>query len=103
MNMKKMTAVLLAGAMTMAMGASAVMAEGEVEAIKAAGKVVMTTNAEFEPFEFKDGEEIVGIDVEIAKKIAEKLGVELEITDIPHPELKCRQGRFHRGGHDGDG
>lgn len=87
MNMKKMTAVLLAGAMTMAMGASAVMAEGEVEAIKAAGKVVMTTNAEFEPFEFKDGEEIVGIDVEIAKKIAEKLGVELEITDIAFDSL----------------
>ena len=87
MNMKKMTAVLLAGVMTMATGASCVMAEGEVEAIKAAGKVVMTTNAEFEPFEFKDGEEIVGIDVEIAKKIAEKLGVELEITDIAFDSL----------------
>ena len=29
--------------------------------IKKAGKVVMTTNAEFEPFEYKDGDEITGI------------------------------------------
>ena len=53
-----------------------------VAAIKEKGKVVMVTNAEFEPFEYKENDEIVGIDAEIAQKIAEKLGVELEITDI---------------------
>lgn len=53
-----------------------------VAAIKERGKVIMVTNAEFEPFEFKENDEIVGIDAEIAKKIAEKLEVELEITDI---------------------
>lgn len=50
--------------------------------IQKAGVLVMATNAEFEPFEFKDGDEIVGIDVEISGKIAEKLGVELKINDI---------------------
>lgn len=57
-------------------------ADDAVAAIKAKGKIVMVTNAEFEPFEYKENDEIVGIDAEIAQKIAEKLGVELEITDI---------------------
>ncbi|MDO5564608.1 MAG: basic amino acid ABC transporter substrate-binding protein [Eubacteriales bacterium] len=45
-------------------------------------KLVMATNAEFQPYEYKEGNEIVGIDVEIAKAIAQKLGMELEIMDI---------------------
>jgi polar amino acid transport system substrate-binding protein len=86
MKMKQLTALVLAGMMILP--AAAVTADDSaVEAIKAKGKVVMTTNAEFEPFEFKDGDEIVGIDKEIAEKIAEKLGVELEITDIAFDSL----------------
>lgn len=57
-------------------------AETSVDKIRADGYVTMATNAEFEPFEFKDGNEFKGIDVEIANKIAEKLGVKLEIHDI---------------------
>ena len=45
-------------------------------------KLVMATNASFPPYEFKgDSGEIEGIDAEIAAKIAEKLGMELEIVD----------------------
>jgi polar amino acid transport system substrate-binding protein len=55
--------------------------------IKKAGKVVMTTNAEFEPFEYKDGDEITGIDIEISQAIADKLGVKLEISDIAFDSL----------------
>ena len=44
--------------------------------------LVMATNAEFPPYEFWDGNEIVGIDVEIAGAIAEKLGMELKIEDM---------------------
>lgn len=44
--------------------------------------LVMATNAEFPPYEFHDGGEIVGIDVEIAQAIAEKLGMELVIEDM---------------------
>ena len=46
------------------------------------GKLVMATNAEFPPYEFHDGDKIVGIDVEIAQAIAGELGMELEIEDI---------------------
>ena len=56
----------------------------EIEAAKeaAGGKLVMATNAEFPPYEYHDGDAIVGIDAEIAKAIADELGMELEIEDI---------------------
>ena len=44
--------------------------------------IVMATNAEFPPYEYYDGEKIVGIDVEIAEAIAAKLGKKLVIEDI---------------------
>ena len=42
----------------------------------------MATSADFAPYEYKEGEGFAGIDIEIAQAIAEKLGMELEITDI---------------------
>ena len=45
-------------------------------------KLVMATNAAFPPYEFKDGANFAGIDVEIAQAIAAKLGMELEIVDV---------------------
>lgn len=42
----------------------------------------MATEATFQPYEYYDGDEIVGIDVEIAQAIADKLGMTLEVTDI---------------------
>ncbi len=47
-----------------------------------ASVIKMATNAAFPPYEYKEGEEFVGIDVEIAGAIAEKLGMELEILDM---------------------
>ena len=46
------------------------------------GVLVMATNAAFPPYEFKEGDNFAGIDVEIAGKIAEKLGMTLEIQDV---------------------
>ena len=42
----------------------------------------MATSADFAPYEYKEGEGFAGIDIEIAQAIADKLGMELEITDI---------------------
>lgn len=44
--------------------------------------LVMATNAEFPPYEFYEGEDIVGIDAEVAQLIADKLGMELKIEDV---------------------
>lgn len=46
------------------------------------GKLVMATNAEFEPWEYKEGNNVVGIDPDISKAICDKLGYELEINDM---------------------
>lgn len=46
------------------------------------GKLVMATNAAFPPYEYVEGNEIVGIDAEIAKLIADDLGKELVIEDM---------------------
>lgn len=55
----------------------------EAESKEAAGgTLVMATNAEFPPYEYHDGDKIVGIDAEIAQAIADELGMTLEIEDI---------------------
>lgn len=46
------------------------------------GTLTMATNAAFEPYEYYDGGDIVGIDAEMAKAICDKLGYELKIEDM---------------------
>jgi len=60
-------------------------AEGEAEeklVTVQEGKLIMATNAYFQPYEYYEGEKIIGIDAEIAAEIAEKLGLELVIEDM---------------------
>ncbi|MDR1801615.1 MAG: basic amino acid ABC transporter substrate-binding protein [Lachnospiraceae bacterium] len=45
-------------------------------------KLIMATNAEFPPYEYYEGDEIVGIDADIMKAVAEELGMELQIEDM---------------------
>jgi len=56
-------------------------ATGDVADVKTE-TIKMATNAAFPPYEYKDGEKFVGIDVEIADAIAKELGKELEIVDM---------------------
>ncbi|MBR2953071.1 MAG: transporter substrate-binding domain-containing protein [Clostridia bacterium] len=44
--------------------------------------LVMATNAEFPPYEYIDGDNYYGIDVEVAKIIADKLGYDLVIANV---------------------
>ena len=53
---------------------------GESNAAK--GELHMATNAFFEPYEYHDSDKIVGIDVEIAEAICDKLGYTLVIDDM---------------------
>ncbi|WP_156182528.1 ABC transporter substrate-binding protein [Faecalibacterium prausnitzii] len=61
-----------------------------------AGKLTMATNATFPPYEMTtDSGEIEGIDVDTAKAIAEKLGLELQIDDMDFDAalLSVQQGK----------
>lgn len=46
------------------------------------GTLIMATNAAFEPYEYYVEEKVVGIDVDLAQAIADKLGMELEVEDM---------------------
>lgn len=45
-------------------------------------KLIMATNAEFSPYEYHEGDAIVGIDVDIATAIAKEMGKELVVEDM---------------------
>lgn len=45
-------------------------------------QLVVATNASFAPFEYKEGNKFAGIDMEIAKYLADELGMELVIQDM---------------------
>ena len=58
-------------------------ASGSGEAVSLEGKTLtMATNAEFPPYEYHEGDKIVGIDAEVAQAVADKLGATLEIEDM---------------------
>ncbi len=100
--MKKLTAILLAGILSAGMlagcgssdssesdsntgtasgSASSTVSDAGVTTIND-GVLTMATNATFPPYEYYDGDDIVGIDVEIAQAIADKLGLELKVDDM---------------------
>ncbi|WP_148682433.1 ABC transporter substrate-binding protein [Pyrobaculum neutrophilum] len=58
-----------------------------VEAIKKRGKLVVGTSADWPPYEYVEGGRIVGIDIDIARRIADSLGVQLEIRDMKFSAL----------------
>ena len=83
-KMKKLFCAALAAAMLMATMSGCGSSQKRLEKIKESGKLVLATSPDFAPLEFEDlssGEaQYVGSDIELAKYIAEKLGVELEIS-----------------------
>lgn len=86
--MKKILALALCLVLAFSLAGCGCANENATDPTEATGvaevKPVLTvaTNAEFPPFEYLEGGEIVGADVEIAEAIAEKLGRTLEITNI---------------------
>lgn len=86
--MKKFMKGLLATTMVFAMMTSLVgcggsSEEAAAEDAAATGEtLIMATNAEFPPYEFYEGDAIVGIDAEIGAAIAEKLGMGFQIEDM---------------------
>lgn len=68
---------------TPASSAAASAEESLVEKIKAKGKLVVGTEAQYAPFEFKDEKaQFAGCDIWLAQQIADELGVKLEVTDM---------------------
>lgn len=80
--MKKIIAMILAAMMMLSMTA-AVAEGGKLAEIQAKGKMTICTDAAWAPFEYIGANgEVTGADIELAKYIAEQLGVELEIINV---------------------
>ncbi|MEV4244281.1 ABC transporter substrate-binding protein [Streptosporangium canum] len=52
------------------------------------GKLTTCTNLPYEPFQFKEGDKVVGFDVDIVDLAAKKLGLTQEIVDIDFAVIK---------------
>ena len=96
--MKKLVSILLAGAMCISLAAcggaqqsastdstgssgSTGSAGSEVKTVEP-GTLVMATNAYFPPYEYYEGNDIIGIDADIVAAIADKLGLKFRIEDM---------------------
>ena len=78
--MKKIIAIILTALLLLSMVACS---GGNDGMTLEKGKLIMSTNAEFPPYEMTtDDGGFAGIDIEIAQAIAEKLGLELVIDDM---------------------
>ena len=95
--MKKITALMLSSAMMLSLAACGGSASTETVSSEAAsseaapaalttvtaGKLTMSTNAAFPPYEMTtDSGDFEGIDIDVAAAIAEKLGLELQVDDM---------------------
>lgn len=85
MKLKKLVSVLLVAACVFSLAAC-----GSKDGSKDSGDskkdskdtLVMATNAEFPPYEFHEGDDVVGIDADIARAIGEEMGMEVKIEDM---------------------
>ena len=93
MKAKKIVALVAAAAMVLSMAACGSTdnsssdakdgsAAAETTKTSDSDTLVMATNATFPPYEYVDGEEYKGIDIEIAQAIADAMGKKLEVDDI---------------------
>ncbi len=91
---KRIAALLLAGLTAFAMTACGSSSDNDAkksenpsasqteETTASGGKLIVGTEAGFAPYEYLKGNEVVGVDMDIAKAIADDLGLELEIQNM---------------------
>ena len=80
--MKKIIAIALCVACMLTLLTSCGKKGKTLDEVKEAGVLVVATSPDFPPFENLEGEEIVGIEVELMELICKELGVELQLKSI---------------------
>lgn len=90
MKMKKMTALGLTALMTLsiltACGSAKTGDSGKTNSAKK-DTLTMATSADFPPYEYMEGNDYKGIDIELSKVIADKIGVKLEVQNVPFDSI----------------
>ena len=84
--MKKLVSIMLVMTMMLSLcacgGKSGSQSSDKGFATVSDGVLTMATNAYFPPYEYYEGDKVVGIDAEIAQAVADKLGLTLKIEDM---------------------
>ncbi len=95
MNRRALTSILAVSTLGLALSACAtdtpqVQTESGVQVIKE-GKLTVCTHLPYEPFQYNEGGEIVGFDVDLMDLVAEDLGLEQEIVNTPFETIETGQ------------
>lgn len=80
--MKKLFAAVLCAAMVLSLGACGGSENTSAEATSDDNKLYVGTEAGFAPYEYMSGDEVVGVDMDIAHAIADAMGKELVIKNM---------------------
>lgn len=93
------TTVASSGESAAADDSSAAASDTSLEDVKKSGKLSIATSPDFPPFESLEGDEVVGIEIDLLNMIAEKLGVELEINQMDFDSVLpgVQSGKFNVG------
>ncbi len=57
-------------------------AQSSLDSIRQRGELIIATDATYPPFEYKEGEKLIGFDIEIGNEIARELGVKVRWTPM---------------------
>ncbi len=80
---KSMRVLFIIGFLAVAVTACAQEPENRLEAIQQAGKIVVGTSADYEPWEYMDDNDaFAGADMDIMREIASRMDVEVEFQDL---------------------
>lgn len=80
--MKKSLSVILVIALMIVLCVTVMSCGNKQDAVLRIG-----TNAEYPPFEYKNGDQFAGVDMDLAKTLAEKMGMKYEIIDMDFDAL----------------
>ena len=83
--MKKLLAIILSITMLLSMGTVA-FADG-VNGPMQKAKLTVGINAEFPPFEYYEGEELKGFDIDLMNYIGERIGFDIEFVNMSFDKL----------------
>jgi ABC-type amino acid transport substrate-binding protein len=83
-----LTAFLIAGCGQSSTTTTKPSEQSHIDQIKKNGKFVVATSA-YRPFQFHDekSNKLIGLNIDMAEAIAKKIGVPLEVIEIPYPSL----------------
>ena len=85
--MKKLLAIILSITMLLSMGTVA-FADG-VDGLMQKAKLTVGINAEFPPFEYYEGEELKGFDIDLMNYIGERIGFDIEFVNMSFDKGIC--------------